>query len=80
MPPEPSAPCAPSGTNPRLQREFSLPPPPSSAIEIALRRPCLYSHPLLSEKKTEQGGSFENEALENEHRSTKLPKLETTVG
>ena len=63
--------------NKPLRCEFSSPPP--TAIEIALRRPCVYSHPLPSEKKRSKGGSFENKALENEVWSTKLPKLETPV-
>ena len=37
---------------------FSAPAPPlaPTAIEIAPRRPCVYSHPLPSEKKREKGG------------------------
>ena len=58
---------------------FQAPPPPPPLLKIALRRPCVYSHPLPSEKKRSKWGSFENKALENEDRSTKLPKLETTV-
>ena len=56
---------------------FQAPPP--TAIEIALHRPCVYRQPLPSEKKQSKGGSFKNEALENEDWSTKLPKPETTV-
>ena len=45
-----------------------------SAVLVSIATRC------SRKKKRSKGGSFENEALENEDRSTKLPKLETTVG
>ena len=76
-PQNPPSPAHPPEQTHISSASFQAPSP--TAIEIVLRRPCVHSHLLPSEKKRSKGGSFENEALENKDWSTKPPKLETTV-